>query len=74
MEMVLKGYCNVFHKAHILKKSPAVVMFDTIKKLPERKDEKIALKKLEEFVLNGRDAGHDGQTSPATVSQALQAR
>ena len=50
---------NVFRKAHILETSPAVVLFEAIRKLPGREDEKASLDKLEQF-LKVRDGGYKG--------------
>lgn len=60
---MVKGYMNLFRKAHILEKSPAVILFETIRRLPERLDDKAALDLVEEFVL-ARDGGYEGLSPP----------
>jgi len=57
--MMLKAYINCFRKAHILEISPAVILFDSIRRLPGREDEKIALDKLEAFLMP-REGGFEG--------------
>ncbi|KFY28583.1 hypothetical protein V491_00393 [Pseudogymnoascus sp. VKM F-3775] len=57
--LMLKAYINCFRKAHILETSPAVILFDSIKRLPGREDEKVALGKLESFLMP-RDGGFEG--------------
>jgi hypothetical protein len=56
---MLKAYINCFRKAHILETSPAVILFDSIRRLPGREDEKIALDKLESFLIP-KDGGFEG--------------
>jgi len=56
---MLKAYINCFRKAHILEISPAVILFDSIRRLPGREDEKIALDKLEAFLMP-KDGGFEG--------------
>lgn len=56
---MLKAYINCFRKAHILEISPAVILFDSIRRLPGREDEKIALDTLEAFLMP-KDGGFEG--------------
>lgn len=56
---MLKAYINCFRKAHILEISPAVILFDSIRRLPGREDEKISLDKLEAFLMP-KDGGFEG--------------
>lgn len=67
--IMLKAYINCFRKAHILETSPAVILFDSIRRLPGREDEKIALDKLEAFFMP-RDGGFEG-TSVLELGLAL---
>ena len=59
--IMLKAYINCFRKAHILEISPAVILFDSIRRLPGREDEKIALDKLEAFLMP-REGGFEGMS------------
>jgi len=59
VRIMLKAYVNFFRKSNILKISPAVVIFDAIRRLNGREDEKAALDRLEEFI-EGRDGGYEG--------------
>ena len=66
---MLKAYINCFRKAHILETSPAVILFDSIKRLPGREDEKVALGKLESFLMP-RDGGFEGTSVLELINKA----
>jgi hypothetical protein len=66
---MLKAYVNFFRKAHILEMSPATIIFDAVRRLHGREDEKAALNKLEKFV-EGRDGGFEGMSDPLLTVKA----
>ncbi|KFX92493.1 hypothetical protein V495_01747 [Pseudogymnoascus sp. VKM F-4514 (FW-929)] len=59
-EIIGRVYFNLFRKSHIQEKSPAAILFEAVRKLEGREDQKAALDKLEKFFDGGRDGGFEG--------------
>jgi hypothetical protein len=64
-EIIGRAYFNLFRKSHIHEKSPAAILFEAVRKLKGREDEKAALDKLEKFFV-GRDGGFEGMNVSST--------
>lgn len=62
-EIIGRVYFNLFRKSHIQERSPAAILFEAVRKLKGREDQKAALDKLEKFFDGGRDGGFEGVSS-----------
>ena len=66
--LMLKGYVNFFRKAIVLEKSPAALIIEAVQGLEGRGDEKVALSKFKEFLVD-REGGYEG-TYPYVFNEA----